>query len=86
MIQVVDKDEYAAWIELPQKPVEDPIDYWLSMAKTYPRLARMALDHLTIPAISDKPERIFSLAGLMVTDRCNRLYANIIQAAQCIRS
>lgn len=46
----------------------------------------MALDLLSIPAMSSEPERIFSLAGLMVTDRRNRLHTDIIQATQCIRS
>lgn len=46
----------------------------------------MALDLFSIPAMSSEPERIFSLAGLMVIDRRNRLNSDVIQASQCIRS
>lgn len=82
----VERDEYDAWMELEPCDCDDLIAYWVSRSESYPRLARMALDVLSIPAMSSEPERIFSLAGLMVTDRRNRLHEDIIQAAQCIRS
>jgi hypothetical protein len=52
----------------------------------YPRLSRMAIDLFSIPAMSSEPERIFSLAGHMVTVQRGRLQADIIGAAQCISS
>ena len=39
-----------------------------------------------IPAMSSEPERIFSLAGLMVTSKRNKLHLQIIEAAQCVKS
>jgi len=63
-----------------------PITYWIAMRKRWPRLARLALDIYSIPAMSDEPERIFSLTGCMVTDRRSRLKSDIVQASQCIRS
>jgi len=46
----------------------------------------MALDVFSIPAMSDEPERIFSLAGCMVIDRRNRLKADAVQAGQCLKN
>jgi len=84
---VATADELAHWLE--QVPVdegcEDPIAYWKARRQAYPRLSRMALDIFTIPAMSSEPERVFSIAGIMVTDRRNRLKAETIQAAQCLR-
>ena len=46
----------------------------------------MALDMLSIPAMSASPERLFSAAGLTVTDRRNRLNSEAIEALGCLRS
>ncbi|KAM4059197.1 hypothetical protein HRG_014100 [Hirsutella rhossiliensis] len=54
--------------------------------RQYPRLSRMAIDLFSIPAMSSEPERIFSLAGQMVTAQRGRLKADLIGAAQCISS
>jgi hypothetical protein len=43
---------------------------------TYPNLGKMALDMLSIPAMSAAPERterLFSGAGMTITERRNRL-------------
>jgi hypothetical protein len=40
---------------------------------TYPNLAVMALDILSIPAMSAESERLFSSASLTITVRRNRL-------------
>jgi hypothetical protein len=45
----------------------------------------MAVDLLTIPAMSAEVERVFSQAGLMVSDRRNRLKKDVIEACQCLR-
>jgi len=66
--------------------VDDPIQYWLLRRRQYPRLSRMAIDLFSIPAMSLEPERIFSLAGQMVTPQRGRLKADLIGAAQCISS
>lgn len=80
-----DDDEYEAWIA--ERPIRtDPLVYWRSPAiqRSFPRLCRMALDIFSIPCMSDEPERIFSLAGLLVTKRRNRLGCNIIEASECL--
>jgi hypothetical protein len=52
----------------------------------YPNLAIMALDMLSIPAMSDEPERLFSGAGVTITERRNRLGVESIEALECLKS
>ncbi|KAM3505831.1 hypothetical protein MY10362_002714 [Beauveria mimosiformis] len=83
------RDEYAEWVATTDPGdclVDDPIQYWLLRRRQYPRLSRMAIDLFSVPAMSSEPERIFSLAGQMVTTQRGRLKADIIGAAQCISS
>lgn len=83
----LDLDSYDAWTKLePEDDCEDPIAYWVAESSRRPRLAKMALDILTIPAMSSEPERIFSLAGIMATDRRSKLKADTIEACQCLKS
>ena len=49
-------------------------------------LSKMALDMLSIPAMAADPERLFSSAGLTVTDRRNSLSIQSIEALKCIKS
>jgi hypothetical protein len=49
-------------------------------------LSRMGLDILSIPAMAADPERLFSSAGLTVTDRRNHLSIESIEALECIKS
>ena len=46
----------------------------------------MALDVMTIPAMSAHVERLFSEIGMMVTDKRSHLDAMIISTAQVLRS
>jgi hypothetical protein len=66
--------------------VEDPIQYWASKRREYPRLSRMALDVLTVPAMSAECERLFSAVGLMVAPLRHRLDASTIGLVQTLRS
>jgi hypothetical protein len=47
----------------------NPINYWLSVTiqSQWPRLSMMPIDVYTIPPMSSKPKRIFSLAGVLIT-------------------
>jgi hAT family protein len=54
--------------------------------RDFPNLSRMALDILSIPAMAADPERLFSSAGLTVTDRRNHLSIESIEALECIKS
>ena len=46
----------------------------------------MAINMLTIPAILDKLERIFSRAKLTLTDQRNRLSIELLRAFKCLKS
>jgi len=80
-------DEYTYWVK--HVPVgegcDDPLAYWKARRQTYPRLSPIAIDVFTIVAMSSEPERVFSIAGVMATDRRNWLKATTLQAAQCLR-
>ncbi|KAJ8508341.1 hypothetical protein ONZ45_g9367 [Pleurotus djamor] len=49
-----------------------------------PRLSRMVLDYLTIPATSVAVERVFSTGRLALSLICNRLSAQSTQAILCL--
>ncbi len=66
--------------------VRDPLEYWHERRRRYPRLSRMALDFLTIQAMSAECERLFSAAGRMVTPLRSRLDADMIGMCQVLRS
>ncbi|KAG7423080.1 Zinc finger BED domain-containing protein DAYSLEEPER [Fusarium oxysporum f. sp. raphani] len=83
------RDEYAEWLSTSDPGdylVDNPIQYWLLRRRQYPRLSRMAIDLFSVPAMSSEPERIFSLAGQMVTPLRRQLQADIVGAARCISS
>jgi len=81
------KDEYDRYCAQGQLQCDEPIAWWTTVGRVhYPHLAQMAIDILSIPAMSDEPERIFSRLGLMITDRRNGLQCSIVQAAQCLHS
>jgi hypothetical protein len=68
--------------------VTDPRSWWLepTQKKSYPALSIMALDVLSIPAMSAEPERLFSGAKISITDRRNRLGIESIEAIKCLKS
>jgi hypothetical protein len=46
----------------------------------------MAVDILLIPAMSASAERLFSSAGLTISDRRYRLGIDVIEAIECLKS
>lgn len=84
-----DQDEHSKYLLAPVIPeVIDPRDWWLepTRRKTFPNLSIMALDVLSIPAMSAEPERLFSGAKITITDRRNRLGIESIEAIECLKS
>lgn len=80
-------DEFERYCLQDRVETKHPIDWWQTTGyNLYPRLAQMAIDILSIPAMSDEPERIFSRLGLMITKRRNRLDQDVIQATTCLYS
>lgn len=64
------------------------LSWWLeeTQRKNYPNLSKMAVDILSIPAMSAEPERLFSGAKTTITDRRNRLGRDVIEALECLKS
>jgi hypothetical protein len=65
-------DEYAQYCLLLQHhDFEDVRSWWMEarQRRDFPNLLRMALNVLSIPTIAADPERLFSSAGLTVTNR-----------------
>ena len=62
--------------------------WWLeeTQQKNYPSLSKMAVDILSIPAMSAEPEPLFSGAKITITDRRNRLGSDVIEALECLKS
>jgi hypothetical protein len=84
-----ERDEYSRWLEdvnPEDTDIQDPRTYWLTKQNQYPRLSRMALDILTVPAMSAECERLFSATGQMVSACRSRLDASIIGLTQSLRS
>jgi hypothetical protein len=80
-------DEFERYSNQEPTELEFPLEWWRTIGiKEYPHLAQMAFDFLSIPAISDEPERVFSRMGLIITTRRNHLEQPTIQAAQCLHS
>jgi hypothetical protein len=82
-------DEYEQYIVSPRlREVKDARSWWLepTQRKTYPNLQKMALDLLSIPAMSAEPERLFSNTKITITDRRNRLGIKSIEAIECLKS
>lgn len=82
-------DELEQWFkeQIPQQAVTNPLEWWRTTGSTlYPDLTQMALDLLSIPAMSDEPERLFSRLGLIITPRRNHLKQETVQAIVCLHS
>ena len=46
----------------------DPLMWWKQHVQEFPRLVRMARQHLVVPATSASPERLFNSVGLVKSD------------------
>ena len=67
-------------------PKDSLIDYWISKRTIWPQLARMAFDVFATPAMSDEPERVFSIAGNLLAPRRRRLKGDGVEQMLCLRS
>lgn len=85
----LDIDEYDKYLQAPVLPEVQDARTWLLEAtqrSTYPNPSIMAIDILSIPAMSAEPERLFSGAKTTITDRRNNLGIESIQAVECLKS
>ena len=87
-------DEYLQYLHEPVVPLDslpepgNPLSYWRQRAqqRRLPNLCRMALDLLSVPAMSADTERLFSQAKLTITSQRCKLQDSTVEMLQCIRS
>jgi hypothetical protein len=63
------------------------LEWWCQdhQRKRWPRLSSMALDILSIPAMSDEPERVFSGARRTVSWERARMGADTLEKVECLK-
>jgi hypothetical protein len=59
--------------------------WWRDRIFTYPRMAQIAFDILSIPAMSSECEQVFSQTKLLITTQRNRLADEIIEAVELLK-
>jgi hypothetical protein len=78
--------EYTKWMKQPvMKRETEILRYWASKEYEFPTIARMARDHLAIPATSAPSECVFSVGGDIITKKRNRLGADNTRRLLCLR-
>ena len=81
------EDEYEYYCKQPAVKVKDARNWWLqpTQQEMYPNLSRLALEILSIPAMSAEPERLFSGTKLIIADQRNRLSIKMIEALASLK-
>jgi len=79
-------DEYDQYLSTPPEPsITGAFAFWQSQRQIYPYLSAMALDIVSIPAMSSGVERLCSQCKIMLPDRRNRLQIDSLQAVECMK-
>ena len=83
-----DDDEYEVYCREPVVMTPDPLRWWLEVAqrRRFPSLSLMAIDILSIAAMSSGTERLFSKSKLTVTDQRGAMDAETLNLVECLRS
>jgi hypothetical protein len=71
-----------------QQPIKrdtNILKYWASKEYEYPIIARIARDHLAIPATSAASESVFSIGGDIITKKRNKLGVDNTRRLLCLR-
>ncbi len=80
------ESEWSKWMKQQPMPRDtDILRYWASKEYEFPTIARMARDHLAIPATSAASESVFSIGGDIITKKRNRLGADNTRRLLCMR-
>jgi hypothetical protein len=85
----ITSDEYEAFAnDTPFGISTTALEWWLEerQRKLYPSLQKMAIDILSIPAMSSEPERVFSGARRTISWDRARLGAANIERTECLKS
>ncbi len=82
------EDEFEKFVNSPPRPMttRTPLEWWCREEQRieYPRLHQLAIDVLSVPAMSDDPERVFSCARRTISWDRSRLTADTIEKLQCM--
>lgn len=82
------QDEYTRFINASQEDVGmPPLQWWQEPAQqsAYPRLAKMAVDLLSVPAMSAEAERVFSHGRRLIPYTRNALAAVTVNQVLCLK-
>jgi hypothetical protein len=72
---------------MPAVPVtQDPFGWWSVNAKMFPTLSKLAQRYMTMQATSVESERLFSIAGHVISRRRTRLSVMTVRQLLCLRS
>ena len=84
------KDEYERYLAegIVSIGTSTALEWWTNTAQRtrFPLLSRMAIDILSIPAMSSEVERLFSAAKNTIGDKRLRLTASSVEAIECLKS
>jgi len=79
-------DELGRYLSIKPEIVTDAVQWWYEHRKTYPRLYRMALDYLTIPATTIDVERLLSRGRPILSLPRSLLSFTSTRASLCLGS
>ena len=90
-LQRAQKDEYDRYLHEPlvnKSTIKRPLQWWLDpiQRSRYPYLSIMALDILSIPAMSADTERLFSQAKLTLSTQRQNMDARSLEILQCLQN
>ena len=75
------------YFDLPrEKSSVNPIKWWSTKKGDFPNLYLMAMDFLAIPGSAVPSERLFSVAGDVISSKRNRLKPETARALVCLES
>lgn len=76
--------EFDRYIRADCVRVPDVLQWWHEQRNVYPRLSRMAIDYLSIPATSVDVERVFSKGRILLSHIRSRLSVQSTRALMCV--
>ncbi|KAF1759561.1 hypothetical protein GCK72_016028 [Caenorhabditis remanei] len=72
------KEEVDLYLSTRPDPSVNPFQFWKD-ATTFPNLKNLALKYLCIPATSTESERLFSVTGMICTDKRTRMRSDRVE-------
>jgi hypothetical protein len=86
--RAISENKYTRYCEEDVEWTDDPIAWWLQPVQQakYPNLSKMAINVLSIPAMSADVERLFSSAGLTLSDCRNCMGTELLEALERLKS